>query len=94
MSDSKAHLGATTGNRRDLCLESVRLRLEDREVDGIRSAMAIAKLLGQDEVVALMEDKQEPSVIETVPLAAKALTPVINGDEVAQVLRLRRHTRQ
>jgi ferritin-like metal-binding protein YciE len=75
---------------KDLCIESVRLRLEHNDVAGLRSAMAIAKLLGQDEVVALMEEEPETDRMRPV---MKASAPMMSGDEMAAVLRLRRHAR-
>jgi hypothetical protein len=83
---------------KDLCIESVRLRLEDKEDSGIHSAKAIAKLLGQDEVVALMEEDQvsksssEDSGERMRPVA-RAAAPMMSGDEINSVLRLRRHAR-
>ncbi|WP_260703050.1 hypothetical protein [Edaphobacter flagellatus] len=94
VSESKARLGAATGSTKDLCIESVRLRVEDHEFGSIRSAMAIAKLLGHDEIVALMEDDKVPPATAAASLATKALAPAMNGDEVAQALRLRRQTQQ
>ena len=94
MNDGRKQLmvGAKSAGK-DLCIESVRLGLEHNDVAGLRSAMAIAKLLGQDEVVALMEE--EPEAVETDRMrpVMKASAPMMSGDEMDAVLRLRRHAR-
>ena len=102
MSDGRSveRYGARDSGK-DLCIESVRLRLEDKKDSGIHSAKAIAKLLGQDEVVALMEEDQnsESSSPERMRPVARASSssspssPMMSGDEINSVLRLRRHAR-
>lgn len=92
MNDGGERHGARVAAK-DLCIESVRLRLEDRNVAGLRSTMGIARLLGQDEVLALMEEEATPRVAETVRPAMRAPTAMMSGDEINAVLRLRRHAR-
>jgi hypothetical protein len=41
----------------DPLLDSVKLRLTAEQVDGLRSAMGIARLLGHHELVTLMEEE-------------------------------------
>jgi hypothetical protein len=67
------------------------MRLDQKEDSGIHSAKAIAKLLGQDEVVALMEDQSSsPDSPEKMRPVVSASTPMMSGDEINSVLRLRR----
>jgi hypothetical protein len=93
VNDGREQLAGAKSAGKDLCIESVRLRLENNDVAGLRSAMAIAKLLGQDEVVALMEE--EPATEETNRMrpVMKASAPMMSGDEMEAVLRLRRLAR-
>ncbi|MBS1799968.1 MAG: hypothetical protein JSS95_09105 [Acidobacteria bacterium] len=89
MNDGRAERRGARGAAKDLCIESVRLRLEDRDVSGLRSAMGIARLLGQDEVVALMEE-DAVGVAERMRPVMRAPAPMMSGDEINSVLRLRR----
>jgi hypothetical protein len=97
VNEGRVEMAGAKSAGKDLCIESVRLRLEDNDVSGLRSAMAIAKLLGQDEVVALMEEDQDPQT-NNIPTdkmrpVMRAEAPMMSGDEMEAVLRLRRHAR-
>jgi len=92
VNEGRVELAGAKSAGKDLCIESVRLRLENQDVAGLRSAMAIAKLLGQDEVVALMEEESKPETNKMRPVM-RAEAPMMSGDEMEAVLRLRRHAR-
>lgn len=74
------------GRANDLCIESVRMRLDRHDVAGLRSAVAIARLLGQDEVVAQMEEDGRDAVRRRV----SGSNSMLSGDEINAMLRLAR----
>ena len=79
---------------KDPCLQRVGLRVEHWDMSGYTAAIGIAKLLGQDEIVAMLtEDLSEEGPAESWPLpAVKAYAEMVDEDgmDVATVLRLRK----
>lgn len=81
---------------KDPCLQSVSLRLENLNMSGYTAAIGIAKLLGQDEIVAMLTeglDDEDPA--QPFPVV-RAYAEMADEDDMdfAVALRLRKVARQ